>query len=391
MSADPWEPPVDDDWLPPEEPPEEPDPFPPAEIGQDRGGHSLKFHTIPELRDRAAARGPRTWLARGWWPHGAYGVHGAEPKAQKSWNALDLGVSVASGTPWLGHIPIDTTGPVLVFAGEGGETSILRRIEGIAASRNVDAGDLHIVVCARAPHLADVGHMQSFHDALQHHQPALVLLDPLYLSAKGAKLGDIYSMGALLEIPQHLCEDAKASLFVVHHNNRSATAKGSGRFSGAGPAEWGRVLISGTVISRHREPGTGATRVLTELELIGGEVADRTLRINRRIQADDPDDLDSRLAYEVTATDVQETGHSNDKDDGMPPARSKILEAARAGIEPQTSRQLVDRIAKKHGHGLKRETVSRHLNALSELDLIDCLNPDAPAGEERLWTPTNPV
>jgi Fe2+ or Zn2+ uptake regulation protein len=70
----------------------------------------------------------------------------------------------------------------------------------------------------------------------------------------------------------------------------------------------------------------------------------------------------------------------------MPPARAKLLDALRAADGPQTGAQLVDRIADKHGHGLKRETVIRHLNALAGLSLVDCLDPEAAFGEAKLST-----
>jgi hypothetical protein len=92
----------------------------------------LPVRRFAEVAAEVDARGPRKWLIRGIWPAGDYGVHGAEPKAGKTWNALDLSVSVASGTPWLGAVPVDTTGPVLVFAGEGGDGNIVRRLRAIA-------------------------------------------------------------------------------------------------------------------------------------------------------------------------------------------------------------------------------------------------------------------
>ena len=52
---------------------------------------------------------------------------------------------------------------------------------------------------------------------------------------------------------------------VVHHYNRSREAKGSGRLSGAGPAEWGRVLIGTNVVSRYTDTITKETKVITEL------------------------------------------------------------------------------------------------------------------------------
>jgi len=326
----------------------------------------LEFVTLADLRARVAAAGPRRWLLRGVWPAGDYGVHAAEQKAQKTWNTVDLAVSVASGTRWLGHIAVDDPGPVIMFFGEGGEGNAVRRIEAVCETRGLDPDSLPIVVCSRAPHLNDVVHLSLLRAEVERLRPRLVTLDPLYLAARGADLGDLYKMGALLETPQRICQTNGASLFVVTHFNRKS-GSGAARITGAGPAEWGRVLMSATVKARHTEPDTKASRVLTELDIIGGEIPDQTFRINRRVWSDDPDDLDSPLHLDITI-DTEEP------DDGprapeLGPAAGKLLEALQAADCPRTGTQLVDFVAKRHGHGLTRETTSRNLNELEKRDL----------------------
>ena len=209
-------------------------------------------------------------------------------------------------------------------------------------------------------------------------RPALVTLDPFYLAARGAELGDLYKMGALLEGPQHICQAAGASLWVVHHFNRQA-GRGAGRMSGAGPAEWGRVLISASIKTRHTDTRTRATYVVTELDMIGGEIADQTLRVNRRTWSDDPDDLDSPLHTETTAMwaedDTPQTGAPG-PDDKLSPAAKKLLEAIDA-VGGGSSRQLVDWISDKYEHGLTRETVSRELNKLRKAGVVESVELDS--------------
>lgn len=324
---------------------------------------SLTFSTVAELRARVRAAGPRRWLLRGLWPAGDYGVHAGEMKAQKSWNTVAVAVAVASGTPWLGAIDVDLSGPVVMFAGEGGEADLLRRIDAVAAAAGVDADDLPITICARAPHLRNIVHLGEMADQLDRERPVLVTLDPLYLSAGGAKGSDLYAMGELLERPQHLCQQAGSGLWVTTHTNRKE-GRGASRITGAGPAEWGRVLATATVKSRKVDKVTRETTVITELDFIGGSIPGGTLRVTRRIHADDPDDLDSLLHCWVKAEFVDEDEADTERPK-MPPSRAKLLEALRhfSGA-PVTVRALVDHISAKHGHGLTRETCSRELNAL---------------------------
>lgn len=353
--------------------------------GAEPSASPLAFSSIADLAERVDSAGPRKWLIRGLWPAGDYGVHAAEMKAGKTWTTVDLAVSVAAGVPWLGHVEIDDSGPVLMFAGEGGEANILRRLRAVAESRGVVAEELPITICTRSPHLADTEHLESMRAEIKRLEPRLVTLDPFYLSARGAQLGNLYEMGALLEAIQHMSQDVGASLLVVTHWNRGQ-GRGAGRITGAGPAEWGRVLISAKVISRHTD-SSHATNVITELDFLGGEIPDQTLRVQRRIWSDDPDDLNSALHLEVTVTET-EARSSEERSETLPPAARKLLEAFKAlegsGTET-TNTTLVDSIADRWGHGLKRETTSRTLNDLKRRGFVDFVSEGEDQFAPKVW------
>jgi AAA domain len=341
---------------------------------------TLQFQTVKELCARVDAAGPRQWLLRGIWPAGDYGIHAGEMKSQKSWNVAELVVAVASGRPWLGLVDVGKSGPVLMFTGEGGEADLVRRLRAVAQGTPVE--DLPITICFRAPHLSSPVHLGLIAAQLDRVRPVLTSIDPAYLALRGANGADLYAMGAVLEAPQHLCQEAGSALVLTTHHNRSK-GRGAGRITGAGPAEWGRVLINTTVISRRTDPATQETTVISELDIIGGSVPDRSIRLTRRIRADDPDDLDSRLAYRVSAQYV-EAALADTKGGKRSPAGAKLLDALRAAQGmPRTVSQLVDAIAAKHGHGLTRETCSRELNKLAEDGLADRL--DQQKGRHAEW------
>jgi AAA domain len=116
----------------------------------------LAISTYREVVARVAAAGEPRWLIQGLWPADAYGVLAAQEKAGRTWAALDLAVSVATGRPWLDHFLCPTPGPVLVFLGEGGERATVRRIEAIATAKGVDPDQLaeRLRLCFRVPRLA---------------------------------------------------------------------------------------------------------------------------------------------------------------------------------------------------------------------------------------------
>jgi hypothetical protein len=208
--------------------------------------------------------------------------------------------------------------------------------------------------------MTDAGHLAEIDAQLAALRPKLTIIDPLYLSARGANLADLYAMGEVLEAPQRQCQEYGSSLLLVTHFNRKP-GTGADRIVGAGPAEWGRVLLSGTVKSRHTDPTTKATTVITELDIIGGEIPDQTLRIQRRTWADNPADLNSPLHVVTTVTEGADEAMSNTHTDLAPAAR-KLIEAMQAVGTFSSSKSLVDWIAQKHGHGLTRQTVSTILN-----------------------------
>jgi hypothetical protein len=118
----------------------------------------LAISSYGEVAARVAAGEPR-WLIQGLWPADAYGVLAAQEKAGKTWAALDLAVSVATGRPWLDHFACPSPGPVLLFLGEGGERATVRRIAAIATSKGVDPNQLAdpLRLCFRVPRLAAPG------------------------------------------------------------------------------------------------------------------------------------------------------------------------------------------------------------------------------------------
>src|ERR1700722_18825169 len=86
------------------------------------------------------------WLVQGLWSDQAVGILGGEPKCCKSFLALDLAVSVASGTPCLRRFAVRRTGPVLLFPAEDSLAVVRRRLEGICSAADVDFQSLPVEV-----------------------------------------------------------------------------------------------------------------------------------------------------------------------------------------------------------------------------------------------------
>lgn len=363
-----------------EPPPEDPE-------GESAGRQpDLVFRTLAEVAADVDSRPPRPWLFEPVMAAGDYGVMSAEDKAGKTWAILDAAVSCAAGLPWLDQFPAGHPGPVLAFLGEGSDAKMLRRIRAIAEAKGLDqktADTLPIVLCFRAPRLSDAQHRHLIGRAIEQYRPVLVILDPLYLAAAGANGADLYAMGALLGSVQHIVQEAGASFLVSHHWNKTGTGNGHSRSSGVGPGAWGRFLISVAVLSSRTDSDTQETTVRLKWMFKGDEIPETELTLIRRVRAEDPADLTSPMRYSIEAADGTEPDQAEAGHD-LPPSERKLLEALQADHRPQTVVQMVDWIAEKHGHGLRRETCSKGLKHLSELGLVDQI-PASRVGQPAQW------
>jgi hypothetical protein len=232
------------------------------------------------------------------WPGDAYGVMAAEPKAGKTWLSLDLLVSCATGTKFLGRLATGTPGDVLMYCGEGAERSLQRRLRAVCRERGVTMPAALHYSCF-APNLTSVDHLDQIAADIERVKPRLVVLDPLYLSMGGKNMASLTEVGPVLQAIQVLCESAGAALVIVHHFNQTGHGQSARRMSGAGPEEWGRVLISVSVKSEKEGPTTGSTVVDLSVAVKGSEVPALSFDVQRTVWTDDPNSLTAPMHYTV--------------------------------------------------------------------------------------------
>lgn len=346
----------------------------------------LEFISAAQLADEVDNTPPAGFLFNPLWPADAYGVLAAEKKAGKTWISLDMVVSAASGTPWLGIYEVERAGPVLVFLGEGGKRKMLRRLRAIGEDRGVDIAELPITFCFRVPHLTNEEHRAEIRRQIEREAPVLVVIDPLYLAARGAKGASLYDMGEVLEAVQILCQRHEAALCIIHHWNQTGTGRSADRMSGAGPAEWGRVLASVSVNHRRTDPDTKASTVTLDIEFTGDEIPDTEVRIRRHVWTDNPDDLDSPMHYCV---DQLEAVAKADPDDTLTPAARRVLAVLKATDAELNTSDIGDRLAVDNT-GLKcltQRTIQAALTSLKDAGHAQITRIDGRTAYWRAHTP----
>jgi len=175
---------------------------------------------------------PPPWMVNGIWSDRSHGIIAGEPKGYKSLLSLDLGISVASGTKFLGHYDTNITGPVLMIQEENAPwfmQSRIRKIEkakGILGEAQADAttltikhgGDVHLELLNQSGFdLTDPSHLEALERKVQVVRPVLIILDPLYLMLGDADENSTRDMRPILQWLLHLKVRYSTGILIVHH------------------------------------------------------------------------------------------------------------------------------------------------------------------------------
>jgi RecA-family ATPase len=204
----------------------------------------------------AAPRTRPSWLVHNIWAKQSVGFISGAPKSYKSYFALDLAISVATGTPFLNDAQFSTAqGPVLYLQEEDSESTVLHRVEQILEQKAPDrfwrgqivrddsapllrvsgrsvtsSGASYVLPTERVPlalhvrkqfRVSNPSDQSWLLDFVTTHQFVLVIIDTL-----GTTVGDIDTdkSGPLnervLKPLKEISERAGCAIAIVHHNRK---------------------------------------------------------------------------------------------------------------------------------------------------------------------------
>jgi len=175
-------------------------------------------------------RGPQTqWLVEQLWTDQAVGILGGEPKCCKSFLALDVAVSVASGTACLRQFPVRRSGPVLLFPAEDSLPVVRQRLEGIAAAAQVPFASLPVqVITAPSLRLDLATDRERLAHTVQQQHPVLLILDPL-IRLHRVDENDATQIAALLSFLRELQRKFQLAVMLVHHARKDSQSSRPGQ------------------------------------------------------------------------------------------------------------------------------------------------------------------
>ena len=174
--------------------------------------------------------GPQTqWLVEELWTEQAVGILGGEPKCCKSFLALDLAVSVASGAAALRQFPVRRSGPVLLFPAEDSLAVVRQRLEGIAAAAQVPFASLPVqVITAPSLRLDLATDRERLAHTVQQQRPVLLILDPL-IRLHRVDENDATQIAALLSYLRELQRKFQLAVMLVHHARKDSQSSRPGQ------------------------------------------------------------------------------------------------------------------------------------------------------------------
>jgi len=179
---------------------------------------------LPVIRvsEIAAQEDSPRWLIDQLWGAAAVGVIGGAPKCSKTWLALDMSLSVATGTPCLGRYAVPDPGPVLIYLAEDSLAMVRERVEGMARHRSLQLDTVPIhVITAPVLQLDREPHRSQLRQTARQLRPRLLLLDPL-VRLHGIDENHAGEVAELLAYFRSLQRELNLAVILVHHTRKNA-------------------------------------------------------------------------------------------------------------------------------------------------------------------------
>jgi hypothetical protein len=190
--------------------------------------HAMETLPVAHASELDKGNGTAGWLIERLWTAGGVGILAGQPKSLKTYVALEMAVSVASGSPCLGTFPVSVQGPSLVYAAEDSPSNLRSRLESLSAQRNLRLENLDLRVITsdfiRLDHPQD---QKRLHETLLLYRPALLVLDPL-VRLHCQDENQAGPMAALLGYLRHLQRLTGTAVLVVHHLRKGGNTSGTG-------------------------------------------------------------------------------------------------------------------------------------------------------------------
>lgn len=200
---------------------------------------------------------PPSWQIRNVFEQDCLAVLYGEPGHGKSFIAMDMAASIATGTDW--HGKKTTQGGVFYIAGEG-QNGIARRFKAWSIAHNVDLADAPLAVSSNPIAIDDEESAYRVKQAIEAmakempFPPALIVVDTLARNFSGDE-NSTKDMNTFVRALDYIRRSKgwQASILVVHHTGKDTSkgARGSSVLKAAIDTEYSASMDENKVIALH--------------------------------------------------------------------------------------------------------------------------------------------
>jgi RecA-family ATPase len=191
----------------------------------------MSFELLPVIQASRLENKPeeKRWLIESIWADQAVGIIGGEPKCCKSFLALDVAVSVASGRPCLRRFPVSRSGRVLLYAAEDALHVVRKRLEGIAEAASARLQDLDIqVITAPVLRLDRPEDVEKLRKTVEKLRPSLLVLDP-FVRLHRIDENNSGEVAPILANLREIQRTYELAIIVVHHAKKGGANERAGQ------------------------------------------------------------------------------------------------------------------------------------------------------------------
>jgi len=179
----------------------------------------------------------------------------AAPKTGKSWLALDLAVSVATGGDWLGRFRCER-GDVLILDNELHPETCASRIPQVAAARGVgvDAIRSRVYVESLRGRLLTTTYLREHLEAIKPDRFKVIVLDAFYrFMPPGFSENDNGQMASVYNDLDGIADRLKCCFVLVHHTSKGEQGGKAVTDVGAGAGVQSRATDTHLILREHQE------------------------------------------------------------------------------------------------------------------------------------------
>lgn len=193
------------------------------------------------------------FLVKGVLVDGQPAIIGGRSKVLKTSIAVDLAISLGSGTPFLGRFDSQKAA-VGFWSGESGAATIRETAKRIAKSKDdaLELAGCDVAWCFDLPRLCRQDHIDAMGQVIRDQGLKVAILDPLYLALLDGQTANqasnVYAMGCLLQGLTRLGQDTACTMILLHHFRKGGQPDDENpaaleELAQSGVAEWARQWI----------------------------------------------------------------------------------------------------------------------------------------------------